>query len=125
MEAQEDRQGHLIVNHVEGELVSQVRPFFLRAGIIRIHRLPELTSSWMKAVRAFLAAGLPADEIGVITLYRQQIKLLSSMLQDEPAVEVLTADRSQGRDKECIVMSLTRSNDENKVRATLGGGGPV
>lgn len=62
-----------------------------------------------------LSAGLPADQLGVITPYRQQIKLLSSLLEDFPAIEILTADRSQGRDKECIVMSLTRSNDERKV----------
>lgn len=62
------------------------------------------------------AAGVAPDEIGVISLYRQQIKLLSSKLSGQhPAVEILTADRSQGRDKECIIMSLVRSNDENKV----------
>lgn len=33
-----------------------------------------------------------------------------------PGVEVLTADKSQGRDKECIIMSLTRSNEYGSVR---------
>ena len=51
----------------------------------------------------------------MITLYRQQIKLLTSKLFDKPQIEVLTADKSQGRDKECIVMSLVRSNETGNV----------
>ncbi|BGP34795.1 DNA replication endonuclease-helicase Dna2 [Rhodotorula toruloides] len=61
-------------------------------------------------VSALAASGVDAEEIGVISLYRQQIKLLSRQLSSHPDVEILTADRSQGRDKECIVLSLVRSN---------------
>lgn len=107
MKASEQKQGHLIVNHTEAALVEQVCQNCLSAKwlLMLVHQ----------AARALLSSGLPANELGVITLYRQQIKLLSSLLQDIPAVEILTADRSQGRDKECVLMSLTRSNDENKV----------
>jgi DNA replication ATP-dependent helicase Dna2 len=51
----------------------------------------------------------------VITPYRQQIKILSAMLQDMKAIEVLTADKSQGRDKDCIIISMVRSNDLGSV----------
>jgi DNA replication ATP-dependent helicase Dna2 len=51
----------------------------------------------------------------VITPYRQQIKILSAMLQDMKAIEVLTADKSQGRDKDCIIISMVRSNDSGSV----------
>lgn len=37
------------------------------------------------------------------------------MLQDMKAIEVLTADKSQGRDKDCIIISMVRSNDLGSV----------
>ena len=63
-----------------------------------------------------LRSGIRAEQIGVVTLYRQQIKLLSHLLSSQPDVEILTADRSQGRDKDCIIMSMVRSNEEGTVR---------
>ena len=51
----------------------------------------------------------------MIALYRQQIKLLSGLLSARPGIEVLTADKSQGRDKDCILMSLVRSNADAQV----------
>lgn len=62
-----------------------------------------------------VARGIREDQIGVITPYRQQIKILSAMLQDMKAIEVLTADKSQGRDKDCIIISMVRSNDLGSV----------
>ena len=71
-------------------------------------------------MHSLVAAGLPQEEIGVLAMYRQQIKLLVSTLQeDASSVEMLTADQSQGRDKECILISLTRSNKEGKVSCHL------
>lgn len=56
----------------------------------------------------------------MITPYRQQIKLLSALVHREnPLVEVLTADKSQGRDKDCIVISMVRSNDVGNVGELL------
>ncbi|GAA5907066.1 hypothetical protein JCM8208_004503 [Rhodotorula glutinis] len=84
--ARERRNGSLIDNELEGELIKQ-------------------------SVAALSTCGVASGDIGVITLYRQQIKLLSRILEPSfPGVEVLTADRSQGRDKECILVSLVRSN---------------
>ena len=62
-----------------------------------------------------IRSGIQQDQIGVLSLYRQQIKLLSHLLQARNEVEILTADRSQGRDKECILISMVRSNDEGQV----------
>lgn len=63
------------------------------------------------------ASGLKERDLAVITPYRQQIKLLSGLFVDMPKVEILTADKSQGRDKECILISLVRSNTEGYVSA--------
>lgn len=63
-----------------------------------------------------MTRGIKEEDIGVITPYRQQIKLLSAGVHKEnPLVEVLTADKSQGRDKDCIVISMVRSNDVGNV----------
>ncbi|BGP51084.1 DNA replication endonuclease-helicase Dna2 [Rhodotorula kratochvilovae] len=89
--AHERRQGSLIDNELEAALIKQT-------------------------VSALSTCGVAPADIGVITLYRQQIKLLSRLLEPSfPGVEVLTADRSQGRDKECILVSLVRSNTGGHV----------
>jgi DNA replication ATP-dependent helicase Dna2 len=65
----------------------------------------------LQSVRAFTEAGVHPTKIGVLALYRSQIKLLDSVLSSCKGVEVLTADQSQGRDKSVILISLVRSND--------------
>jgi DNA replication ATP-dependent helicase Dna2 len=65
---------------------------------------------------ALTSSGIPQGDIAVITPYRQQIKLLSNRLgQSMPGIEILTADKSQGRDKDCIIISLVRSNNTGNV----------
>jgi DNA replication ATP-dependent helicase Dna2 len=72
-------------------------------------------------VATLVTCGIKQEDIGVITPYRQQIKLLSAAVNKKtPLVEVLTADKSQGRDKDCIVISMVRSNDVGNV-STLNG----
>ncbi|KAI0339345.1 Dna2-domain-containing protein [Trametopsis cervina] len=88
--AKDSRVGDLTQNTTEAALVYQV-------------------------VEGLVGCGVSEEKIGVITLYRQQIKLLSHLLQDRPGIEVLTADRSQGRDKDCVVISMVRSNDLGQV----------
>lgn len=63
-----------------------------------------------------LNGGVKEDQIGIISLYRQQIKLLTALLEPYKGVEILTADRSQGRDKDCVIISLVRANENNDVR---------
>ncbi|KAI5475195.1 DNA replication ATP-dependent helicase Dna2 [Pseudohyphozyma bogoriensis] len=88
--ARERKSGSLIDNEVEAKLVYQT-------------------------VNALIKCGVPETEVGVIALYRHQIKLLARKLEPYSSVEVLTADKSQGRDKDCIVMSLTRSNTDKQT----------
>ncbi|KAI0290851.1 AAA domain-containing protein [Multifurca ochricompacta] len=85
--ATESHVGDLVQNVTEAMLVHQFTECLLRSGI-------------------------RAEQIAIVTLYRQQIKLLSHFLSGYPDVEILTADRSQGRDKDCIIISMVRSNDK-------------
>lgn len=73
-------------------------------------------------VLALLAQGVPAGEIGVITLYRSQLALIRQLFRRagiDAAVEIDSADRFQGRDKEAIVLSMVRSNERGIVGSLL------
>ncbi|KAH0579057.1 hypothetical protein H2248_003215 [Termitomyces sp. 'cryptogamus'] len=88
--AHDSRIGDLIENKVEAELVRQVCETLMKTGIRE-------------------------EQVGIITLYRQQVKLLTHQLLHHKDIEILTADRSQGRDKDCIIISMVRSNDSGSV----------
>ncbi|KAF9644272.1 Dna2-domain-containing protein [Thelephora ganbajun] len=86
----ESRVGDLVQNEVEAELVYQL-------------------------TETLIGCDIKEHQIGIISLYRQQVKLLSHLLVNRKGIEILTADRSQGRDKNCIIISMVRSNDEEQV----------
>ncbi|KAG6852485.1 hypothetical protein C0991_011583 [Blastosporella zonata] len=88
--AHDSRVGDLVENKIEAELVRQI-------------------------CETLTGAGIREDQIGVLTLYRQQLKLLTHQLLRHKDIEILTADRSQGRDKDCIIISMVRSNDSGSV----------
>ncbi|CAN8098501.1 unnamed protein product [Discula destructiva] len=86
--AREESKGSRIVNPCEARIVTQL-------------------------VDALLTVGVPASEIGVMTHYRSQLSLLKHGLRGHGngAIEMHTADRFQGRDKEVVILSLVRSNE--------------
>ncbi|ODV62863.1 bifunctional ATP-dependent DNA helicase/ssDNA endodeoxyribonuclease DNA2, partial [Ascoidea rubescens DSM 1968] len=70
-------------------------------------------------VESLLACGVDESSIGVMSLYRGQLRLLNRLLYRRKKIEILTADQFQGRDKDCIIISLVRSNPEHNVGALL------
>lgn len=75
-----------------------------------------------QTVSSLLARGVPGREIGVITLYRSQLALLRQLFKVagiSAEVEIDSADRFQGRDKECIILSMVRSNEAGIVGELL------
>ncbi|XP_034158646.2 DNA replication ATP-dependent helicase/nuclease DNA2 isoform X1 [Pangasianodon hypophthalmus] len=72
-------------------------------------------------VSLLLKAGCRASDIGVIAPYRQQIKAISTLLEEESfrAVEVNTVDKYQGRDKSVIIVSFVRSHTEGNLGELL------
>lgn len=64
-------------------------------------------------VRELQAAGVDSADIGVITPYAAQVRLLRAQLGDD--VEVNSVDGFQGREKEAIVISLVRANPAGEV----------
>ncbi|MBR4396398.1 MAG: IGHMBP2 family helicase, partial [Methanobrevibacter sp.] len=59
----------------------------------------------------YLNIGLNEDEIGIISPYADQVKII----QDKTPVEVKTVDGFQGREKEIIIISTVRSNENGNI----------
>ena len=73
----------------------------------------------VQLVESLLTVGLPSSSIGVMTHYRSQLALLKHGLRSHSDVEMHTADRFQGRDKEVIILSLVRSNEAKSIGELL------
>ncbi|KAJ3395007.1 Tripartite DNA replication factor [Entophlyctis sp. JEL0112] len=88
--------GLLMQNHVEAHLLGQT-------------------------VKALRICGIPSDDIGVISPYKAQLKIIHQELKDldEDGIESLTIDKYQGRDKACVIISLVRSNAVGHVRIRI------
>ena len=65
----------------------------------------------VKVVKDYLKAGLDESDIGIISPYADQVKLI----QDMTPVEVKTVDGFQGREKEVIIISTVRSNENGNI----------
>ncbi|EFX01003.1 DNA replication helicase [Grosmannia clavigera kw1407] len=97
--SREEAKGNRIVNPCEAELVAQL-------------------------VAGLLAVGVAASDIGVMTHYRSQLALLRHRLRgmgggSGGGLEMHTADRFQGRDKEVVVLSLVRNNEACSIGELL------
>ena len=71
-----------------------------------------------KHVDAIIAAGVHAEDIAVVTPYNAQLSLISHDLglkESFPGIELGSVDGFQGREKEAVIVSLVRSNDEGEV----------
>ncbi|KZL84995.1 dna replication atp-dependent helicase dna2 [Colletotrichum incanum] len=90
----EEAKGNRIVNPAEARIVVQL-------------------------VESLLTVGVSDGEIGVMTHYRSQLSLLKHGLRGHVGVEMHTADRFQGRDKEVVILSLVRSNESCSIGELL------
>ena len=86
----------------------------LESGGNRVTNPCEVTLA-TQLVETLLTTGVPPTDIGVITLYRSQLALIKASLRHRSGVEMHTADKFQGRDKEVVVLSLVRSNENQLV----------
>lgn len=98
--ARETVSGARITNAVESKLTAQI-------------------------VTTLIQSGVPPRSIGVITFYRSQLALLKADVKAVAGstaageVEMHTADKYQGRDKEVVILSCVRSNENNHVGELL------
>ncbi|PBP21854.1 DNA replication factor Dna2 [Diplocarpon rosae] len=80
---------------------------------------PTEASVCTQLVESLLSVGVLASSIGVMTHYRSQLSLLKDSMRLHPEIEMHTADRFQGRDKEVIILSLVRSNEAKSIGELL------
>ncbi|OCT51852.1 DNA replication ATP-dependent helicase/nuclease dna2 [Cladophialophora carrionii] len=72
-------------------------------------------------VTTLIQSGVSPRSIGVITFYRSQLALLKADVKSLAGsvaageVEMHTADKYQGRDKDLVILSCVRSNDHSHV----------
>jgi predicted DNA helicase len=68
-------------------------------------------------VRRVLARGLAATDVGVITPYDAQVRVLRELLRDccDAGLEISSVDGFQGREKEAIVVDLVRGNERGEL----------
>ena len=86
-------------------------------------RITNATESILIAqlVTTLIHAGISPRSIGVLTFYRSQLAFLRSDVKSlagsiaAAEVEMHTADKYQGRDKEIVILSCVRSNEHNHV----------
>ncbi len=70
----------------------------------------------MEHVKKLINSGLKEHDIAVISPYNAQVALIRSVLKPiYPALEIGSIDGFQGREKEAIVISLVRSNENGEV----------
>ena len=67
-----------------------------------------------------LPGDIKPEDIGVISPYAGQVRLIPSMVDEQiQGLEVKSVDGYQGREKEIIVLSTVRSNEEMLVSFKL------
>ena len=64
-----------------------------------------------KIAQDYLTIGVNQEDIGIISPYADQVKII----QDMTPVEVKTVDSFQGREKEIIIISTVRSNENGNI----------
>jgi len=66
-------------------------------------------------VTALVVAGLRPEKLAVISPLRSQLKRLKRDLAHIKRLEINTVDKLQGTDRDCIIISMVRSNAEGKI----------
>ena len=70
----------------------------------------------VQLVKTLILGGVDQNSIGIMSFYKAQLRFFyRSFGSMFPDLDILTADRFQGRDKECIIISLVRSNDNSNA----------
>lgn len=77
-------------------------------------RNPQEAKWVVQQVQLLLDSGVHPSQIAVIAPYAAQVRLLRNLLQVRE-LEVDTVDGFQGREKEAVIITLTRSNPEGEI----------
>ena len=90
----------------------------MRIGIVWSRFNEEIVRELLTACdRELVRLGVAPEDIGVITPYQAQVRLIRDGVVDllDRGLEVSSVDGFQGREKLVIVVDLVRSNDEGEI----------
>ncbi len=62
-----------------------------------------------------LNCGIEPQQIGIISPYTDQVELIKTWMDNPDRLEIKTVDGFQGREKEVIILSFVRSNEDNRI----------
>ncbi len=79
------------------------------------YRNPTEASALHQLGEALITAGLPPQELGIISPYQEQVRLLKDLFGHPSNPEVKTVDGFQGREKTVILLSFVRSNKKGEL----------
>ncbi|TMS35141.1 hypothetical protein L596_002601 [Steinernema carpocapsae] len=71
-----------------------------------------------KICTMFIELGALPSEIGVMSLYRYQVEILKTYINDA-RIEVNTVDQYQGREKEVIILSMVHTDESKNCKLLL------
>ncbi len=77
-------------------------------------RNPQEAEFVLEKARQLVEAGVAAKDIAIIAPYAAQVRLLRSQ-NDLKSLEIDTVDGFQGREKECTLITLVRSNPIGEI----------
>ncbi|KAI9487574.1 MAG: DNA replication factor Dna2-domain-containing protein [Benjaminiella poitrasii] len=72
-----------------------------------------------QATETLVRSGVDQEQIAIISVYRSQLRLIAQSLRTRREVEISTIDKYQGRDKDCVLISLVRNNPQGNVSNIL------
>jgi superfamily I DNA and/or RNA helicase len=72
-------------------------------------------TSVFRLTQALLRAGLPAADLGIISPYQEQVRLIKDWFDHPNHPEIKTVDGFQGREKNVILLSFVRSNSHKQL----------
>lgn len=70
-------------------------------------------------VEAMIECGITEDQLSLISVYRSQLRIISQLLKGRQGIEIATIDKYQGRDKDCVIISLVRNNQTGNAGELL------
>lgn len=79
------------------------------------YRNPQEASALYQIGMQMMQAGLPADQLGIISPYQDQVALLKAHFGHPAQPEIKTIDGFQGREKGVVLLSFVRANQEGKM----------
>jgi ATP-dependent RNA/DNA helicase IGHMBP2 len=75
---------------------------------------PEEAALAVKKTMDLIGLGVRPEDIAIITPYTAQVRVLRELMNHD-AVEIGSIDGFQGREKEAVIISLVRSNNDNEI----------